>query len=337
MGVRWEALRDSPLAGAVEAELWDESTPVFGLECLKQARQFLLASPEFLAIAYGDFPAAKFRADAKANGLKRISYKGVDVWVAPEHNSIQGAMSVAPLNAQILLVGGRKALEAAIDRIPTEKSASEAGKQYSPLLARAAGFAEQDLWIVSSALPDPLASRFVPFDAEASSFAGGVSVSRGLHLEATLEAKSEKAATQLAVRLRQDSSSLPPVARVIQITTDAQNVSFALEVSGEQLQASLRPKLAPEPEPEPAPVSIAVAVPPAPLVAVNGVAIPVDPGPAIAAEPIHSTPPIAVTLAPIPPPPPQPPKPPQRQVIRIFGLDEGVREIELPPAPGSAR
>src|SRR5260370_30136415 len=99
VGVRWEALRESPLAGAVEAELSSGETPIFELECLKQSSQLLLASPEFLAIAYGDFPPAKVRAEAAAKGFKRIWYKGVEVWVAPP----QAAMSVAPLNGQLML------------------------------------------------------------------------------------------------------------------------------------------------------------------------------------------------------------------------------------------
>jgi hypothetical protein len=321
------------LASAVEDELWPDNSPAFALECLKQSRQFLLASPEFLAIAYGDFPSAKLRTDATAKGFKRISYKGVDVWVAPSPT----AMSIAPLNSQILLIADRRTLEAAIDRMPTEKTASEGGRQYSPLLARAAGFAEQDLWVVSSALPDPLASRFVPFDADASSFAGGVSMSRGMHLEATLETSSAQAAAQLAVRLRKDINSLPSVASGIQISTDAQTVTFALDVTGEQLQSSLRPQLGAAREPEPAAKPVAAPAPPVAMVAVNGIAVPVDPVPAAAVRAV-AVPSIAPVLA-KPATPPlelrEAPKPPPRQVIRIFGLDDGVREIELPPVPGS--
>jgi len=313
VGVRWSVLRESRLAGAIEDELWPGSAPSFALECLLQAHQFLLASPQFLAIAYGDYPVAKLRTDAAQRGLKRVPYKGVDLWVS----ATQNALSIASLNAQILLVGDRKALEAAIDRMPTEKTASDSARQYSPLLVRAAAFADQDLWIVSSTLPEPLASRFVPFAAEASGFAGGISVSRGLRLEATLETGSEQTAEKLAARLRQNTASLPSVARGMQIVRDAQNVSFALDVTGEQLQASLRPESEQETAPDPA---VRAPAPVVAKVAVNGIPIQVDP-------PAFVTP---VTLPVTQQEPPRPP-PPGKQMIRIFGLDEGVREIELPP------
>ena len=61
-----------------------------------------------------------------------------------------------------MLVGARKTLQAAIDR-----SLMETGRTYSALLPRAARFSQTgDLWVVAVKLPDPLASLFVPLDAE---------------------------------------------------------------------------------------------------------------------------------------------------------------------------
>ena len=102
-------------------------------------------------------------------------------------------------------------LQDAIDRSLLE----EADREYSPLLARGARYAQDDLWVVASRLPDPLAGLFVPIDAEAEGFEGAVSLQGGLSLGAALTASSEEAATQLAETLKQMVLSLPPVARGI--------------------------------------------------------------------------------------------------------------------------
>ena len=96
------------------------------------------------------------------------STRTVNLWVAPQ----PGQLSLALMIASALLLGSRKTLEAAIDRA-TDLAAKDgetqraAVRKYTPLLARAAQFAhDADLWVVSSRLPDPLASRFVPLEVE---------------------------------------------------------------------------------------------------------------------------------------------------------------------------
>src|SRR5258707_3474774 len=99
VGVRWESLRESALGSAVEPEL----SNVFEMDFLKQSQQILLASPPFLAVASGDFPPATMRAEAAAKGLKRLTYRGVEMWAS----SSRDAMGVAALSGQLVLVGSR--------------------------------------------------------------------------------------------------------------------------------------------------------------------------------------------------------------------------------------
>ena len=270
VGIHWENLRQSPFVDAVSAEL--SSTGSLGfpdLPCLSDAKQFLISSPELLAIAAGMFPAETVRSQAPLKGLKQANYHGVPLWISPGKTTL----SVAVISDQILLLGLRKTLEAAIDR-----NLLETGRQYSPLLARAGRFSQtQDLWIVATQLPDPLASLFVPIDIEARGFEGGISVRDGLQLDATLNAASDDAAKSAAENLKQSIATLPGVARGLQVTVASRNVLLALQVSRNELTASLRQAPAPAP-----------AVP-------------------------------------------EPPKPAGPQIIRIFGLDEGPREIVLPP------
>ena len=197
IGIDWHSVRTSPFADPVEAELWgDLAFP--DLPCLRNARQFLISSPEFLAVASGNFSAAALRDQASKKDFKAMAYRGIDIWFA----AAKDALSIARLSDQLVMIGSPKTLEMAVDRTMADS------KNYSPLLARAARFAQSDLWVVSSQLPDDLANRFVPLDMEALSFEGSVSVGHGLAMEATLAAVSEQQANASAEKLRKSAPSL---------------------------------------------------------------------------------------------------------------------------------
>jgi hypothetical protein len=281
VGIHWENLQQSAFAEAIGAELSNGGSLGFpDVACLRDARQILISSPPLLGIASGAFPAASVRSQAGSKGLKPAAYRGVELWISRPKTE----MSLARLNDQLLLVGSRKTLEDAIDR-----SLTETERRNSPLLARAARFAQAwDLWVVASQLPDPLASVFVPLDADADWFEGGVSLRGGLEVSAVLRTASEQAAQAEAESLRQAIPGFPAVARGLQVQVASEAVLLSLDVSQEEFSAGLR---APE-------------------------------------QPPAAQPPLA-PLALAPPELPAP-KPTGPQVIRIFGLDEGTREIVLP-------
>ena len=276
VGIQWEHLRTSPFAEAISGELHGEDGLGFpDLDCVKEARQILISSPALVAMAAGDFSAAAVREQAAGKGLKRVLYHEIEIWVTPGKDTL----SIARMSDQLVLLGLLKNLQDAIDRSQRE----EANREYSPLLARAARYAQDDLFVVAAHLPDPLAARFVPIDAEAEDFEGGVSLTGGLRLSAVLSASSEEAAAQLAGALKGMVASLPPVAQGIQVNIDPihpQNVTLGMAITGEQLLAGLRtatPVVA-KAEPKPEPVA---------------------------------------------------PKPAGPQIIHIYGLDEGPREIVM--------
>jgi hypothetical protein len=280
VGIQWENLRQSAFEDAVGTELSRGGSLGFpDLMCLKDARQILISSPPLLAMATGAFPPATVRAQAGSKGLKPAAYRGVELWISPG----RAELSLAQVNDQLLLIGARKTLEAAIDR-----SLAETGRRTSPLLARGARLAEGwDLWAVATQLPDPLASIFVPLDADADWFEGGVSVKNGLEAGAALRAASDQAAEILAENLRQAVPTFPAIAQGLQVEVASDVVRLTLEVNQEQLSASLR-----RPAAQPAP------------------------------QPPAETAPVAKT---------EPAKPSGPQIIRIYGLDEGPREIVLAP------
>jgi hypothetical protein len=277
VGIRWEVLRNSAFGAPIEAE-FALSLGFPDLALLKDARQIVISSPATLAMLSGNFPSATLHDQATAKGLKPAAYRGIALWITPGKNTL----SVAQMSEQLILLGSRKTIEAAIDRNQAETGPS---RKYSPLLARAARFAQaDDLWVVSNRLPDPLASLFVPLETEARGFEGGVSVRDGVQLEASLDAGSEDAAAVIAEDLRQKFPGLPEIARSMKVVAEADRVLLSLELSRAELFAGIRPSEAPVPSPA------------TPL--------------------IH---------------PAEPAKPAGPQIIRIFGLDEGPREIVLAP------
>jgi hypothetical protein len=270
VGIQWEHLRTSPFADAVSGELSGEGGLGFpDLDCLKESRQILISAPALLAIAAGNFPAATVREQASRKGWKRALYHEVEIWVTPGKNTL----SLARISDQLALVGQVKVLQDAIDRNLLEESA----RTYSPLLARAAHYAQDDLWVVTTGLPDALAEHFIPVEAQAEGFEGGVSLQGGLRIRAVFNAESEEAAAELADVLKQTVLMLPPMAQGIQVNVEQSSVTLDLAISEKQLAAGLRKAI-------------------------------------IAAEPVSK---------------PEVPKPTGPQVIHIFGLDEGPREIVI--------
>ena len=283
VGIQWEHLRSSPFADAIRGELSGDGGLGFpNLDCLKEARQILISSPAVLAMAAGNFPAATIREQAARKGLKRMLYREVEIWVTPGKDTL----SIASMSDQLVLLGRVKNLQDAIDRSQLEN----VDRGISPLLARAAHYAQDDLWVVAARLPDPLAERFVPIDAEADGFEGAVSLEGGLRMGAVFNTSSEEAADQLVETLKGMLVSLPLVTRGIEIRIDQNNVTLSMAVGAQELAAGLKTsapavaKAAPKAEPKPESIS------PQPMAA---------------------------------------PKPAGPQMIRIFGLDEGPREIVM--------
>jgi hypothetical protein len=245
VGIQWEQVRYSIFADAIGAELSSGGSLGFpDLPCLKDARQILISYPELMAIATGTFPASATCEQAARIGLKLSTYRGVDLWIAPNHS-----LSVAHVSDRLLLVGQRKTLEDAI-----AGSLTDSIRDYSPLLARGARLSQDwDLWIATSRMPDPLASVFVPLEIAADAFEGGVIARGSLQLGASYQMGSAQQATAAAEKVRQAIPSFPWVAQGLDVQVDDDAVLLTLYVGPEQLAASLRPPdtvpQAPPPEP----------------------------------------------------------------------------------------
>jgi hypothetical protein len=316
VGVDWQAVRASPFAEPIEAELWgDLGFP--DLACVHRARQILVSSPELLALASGSFPGTAVHEQAAKKGFKPMTYRGIDMWFATE----KGVLSIARMNDQLLMIGEPKTLEMAVDRSITDsKKGVSDPKNYSSLLSRAAKFAQKDLWVVASQLPDELANRFVPLETEAQSFEGSLSVRNGLELDAVLTARSEQEANASADKLRTSVPTLPAIARALQVTVDGDSILLALAATREQVVAALRGS-----DPVAAPVETIKVEAPGQVTQVI-VDKSDEPAPVII-EKARVITEIAVEK-PVEKPVEKVPEKPQ--IIHIVGLDDGPREIVLP-------
>ncbi len=246
VGIQWDNLRNSPLASAVDAELFGAGPLGFpDLECLKHARELIISAPELLAAAAGSFPSAAVKDQAPRAGLHRLVYRGVTLWI-PDAPT---ALGVAEISEQLVLVGARKTLQTAVDR-----SLLESARPYSGLLPRAARFSQTgDLWVVALKLPDPLASLFVPLDAQGYEFAGELSIRGGLSVDASFDASSTDAAETIAAQIQEQAQTLPSFARALEATSDRRTVNIELQASTEDVLAALHaaPGLASQPAPGP--------------------------------------------------------------------------------------
>lgn len=248
VGMEWQHLRDSFLADAVQSELSSAGRLGFpDLPCLWNSREILLAGPDLLGVATGAFPAATVASQATELGMQPIDYDGVRLWIAKGKDR----RSVAQVNDNLLLIGWKETLEAAIDR-----SLLTSGRQMSPLLARAARLASNfDMWITASALPDPLVTVFVPVDLETADFDAGLSARNGLVLDAHYSMGTTQGAAQSADYFRQAIPDFHPLLRAMNVIEDGELVRLKLQVSAQELAERLRP-------PEPAKTELVVASPP---------------------------------------------------------------------------
>jgi len=297
VGMRWNHLRHSPLAPAIEAEISPSGALAFpDLDCLRQADEMIVFSPALLAAEAGSFPAATVEDQARRDALRRLVYRGVTLWLPMQVEKL----GVAQISEQLILVGAQKTLRAAVDR-----GLSEPALPYSPLLRRAEPYSQTgDLWVVAERLPDPLAGLFVPLDADGTEFLGQISVRDGLAVDASFDAGSEEAAAEFAGRLREKAPSFPAVARGLEAAAHQRRVAIALRVSSADLMAGLHPAASPA------------------AVLKQGFAGPQPPeGSELTAAAAQPPEPVRFEITYV--------EDSQPQIIRIFNLDEGTREIEM--------
>lgn len=317
VGIQWKTMKSSLFAPAIAAEMAPGGMLGFpNLEVVRNPEQILIGGPAMLAIEFGVFPKEKLRAQATEQGMRRTTFKGTELWISPEADT----HSVAWVNDRLLLIGGVDALEETIARMADPKN-----RAYSPLLGRGARYVKEDLWVVASELPDPLASMFVPFEIEATGFEGSVSSWNGLHAVASIERRTPTKALDFADSLAETLASRPAMAEGTEITTKDRSVLIRMDLNEEQLASSLRRTPT---------TATAMAV----VATEHAHTAPATFNPPPKARPAAPVTEVSETIPELQPQAPalniapstqMPQAPPRPKTVKILGLDNGPREIPL--------
>jgi hypothetical protein len=298
VGIHWQTFQDSA-RGEYLRHLFSVPEPPYNqmteLPCLLRARDLLISSPELVIGASGGCTTAELKSQATERGWKHSAYKGFEIWVGP-------TSSVLQWTERVVLIGAARDLRAVVDRSLEEK------RGYSPLLITGAKLArENDLWVVSTDSRGETALLYATYAITPDE--DGVVVGETIGTSVVLQAESAKRVTEIVEGLRKVNPGAEVSASGMTVTATARVAKGHPTVPA----APMDRVVAGEPVIPPAAVA---AVNAGPSTAASNAPPKVDPvKPEIAkvdvtkAEPAQSEP----------------------QVIRIFGLDDGPREIVLPP------
>ncbi|MEO8029012.1 MAG: hypothetical protein ABI823_21205, partial [Bryobacteraceae bacterium] len=156
--------------------------------------------------------------------------------------------TVAMLNETTLLLGPRKTVQAAIERSLAET------RKLNPLFARGATLAAaNDFWVIAKRLPDPVAGAFLPIDViadEIEAVEGGILFRDGLRMQGTLRALTSGRAKAVAEHLQRLLPDLPQIVRGLEVDPVDDEVKLLLAVSEKELTSGLRTTAAPRPQAE---------------------------------------------------------------------------------------
>ncbi len=310
LGLDWRRLVESPLGPVVLKQVQQGGHPLLVfLESIENVDRILFSSPgrqpggrpPMLVAGQGRFQLAKIRAMAKSDGAVSRRYNDVELLVAP--NASNQDLHFALLEEQIILVGDGASVKSAIDRWQRKDSSH----QKNPVYARALGMSTaQEIWAVADTPSESLASLNLG-DSELAEQVErleiGLTVSQTLNAHLLVHASSEEAADTLG-------AGLPALLQLAAFTYSQQHPSLArlarrVKVMREKnflkIGFSIDPALFDESLNE--------------LRAAN-------------TKPVTASQPAAQALA-----APTVAAASERKVVRIVGMEEGVKEIPYETKP----
>ncbi|HEV2689450.1 MAG TPA: hypothetical protein VGV35_12890 [Bryobacteraceae bacterium] len=311
ISIDWRRLSHSN-AGAILREKWIDANgaSIPGIEFLDDVDRFVISSPgrdpadqtsepPMLIVARGRFDTAKVRHALVAHGAKPQMFNAIQVYRPQGKGSKDMAFVV--LDAQTILIGDARSVFQSLDQNRTPEVAA------SPLSARAAELdSNYDVWAIIQGSGAMAGNRLTELfsggalGAEPQVLEAGVSVRNGLIADIHLLLPTEESAKSMVSELSQiiktvskDKASDPSILEMVK----------KLKVSSDGAIAKINLHLTPQELEKSARAFAASHKPPA-----------------------------AAAVADIRPVLPASPTPKQeKSVIRIEGLDEGIREIPYKP------
>lgn len=318
IGLDWRRIVDSPLGPAVLRQVQQGGHPLLGfLESIENLDRMLVSSPgsddggrsPLLVVGEGRFSLGKIRAQAKADGAVSKRYNDIELLVPPHAGNLD--LHFALLDSQTVLFGDGTSVKQAIDRWQRGEAGQERNASFSRALTLST---TQHAWAVIQEPGDSLSSLGIAGSTlaeQTESMEIGMSFSQTLSATLWVKANSEEAARtlstglpallQLAAITYQNQPSLREFARRMKVVTEQNYLKMGFSIDSKLMEQSLNElRAAAQPKPVPQRAQRLEAPTAAQL--------------EIPARSITSV----------------------RKVVRIVGMDEGVKEIPYTVQPVTA-
>jgi hypothetical protein len=208
----------------------------------------------------------------------------------------QGKAQVRRIDANTLLLGEGQSLEDAVARLSKPATGLQARA-----LDRGKALADRDLWIAGT-LPE-LPGLTIPMLDTLRGLALGISLQSDLSIEVALDMDNAKTAEDLVSLARRSQAQQPGLGAALQSEADGSTARFRFEMPGDQVIQAVKQGIEQS------------AGGQSPLAGFLGTSVGSN---------------VLPTFKSTTPAPAAPPKPKQG-TIKIYGLDEGTREIQTQP------
>lgn len=314
ISIDWRRLSHSHVGNMLREKWINIDGPAIpGIEFLDDVDRFVISSPgrdpaaaepsepQMLIVARGHFDPAKVRRVLLAHGAKPQMFNSIAVYRPQAKGSKDMAFVV--LDAQTIVIGDARSVFQGLDQ-------NRASSDPSPIAARATELdSNYDVWAMIQGTGAMAGNRLTEMfsggalGAEPQTFEAGVSVRNGLVADIRLVLPTEAAAKSMAAELSRlfktvvkDKAGEPAILELekkLKISSDGAIAKISLHLTPQELEKNARVFAASH------------KAAPAPIAGIRPVMSP----------------------SPAPPPPPKP----EKRVIRIEGLDEGIREIPYKP------
>lgn len=323
VGIEWRRIVNSPLGLELRQKL-AEANPgqMQDIDIIDSVGRLFISSPgnppgapegnqpPAVIAVQGQFDLERIRQLAAEKMTGSSDYLGVEVLESEQAG--QEPVGLALVSDRLLLLGDIASLQGAIDH----HAAGDPGQASNPLFLRAAELSgTNDIWVVAEASPADFSkdgAAAMPMLKDVERIEVGVSFQSGLGLEVNLGARSPESAAELAAGAKlmlgmllashQPKDGGPNLAEKLQIGAEQSLVKLALQLSQDELQSGLRQWTS----------SVKAGV----MASAASGGAESAAGQAWGWEQNRSE-----TLRP----------PPRDRKVKIYGLEEGTREIEMRP------
>lgn len=263
VGIEWQRLLKSELGQELrdKIETQNADKPEWAAnEIIDQINRVFISSPgraegatggqtPAVIAVQGNFDLDRIRELAAPKTGDSFVYGSTEILenVTPSKSGGQ-PMAVALVSPQLLLLGDVESVQDGIDHY----LAADPGQMSNPLFVRAAALSgNNDIWIVANASPADFSQggmQQAQFLNKVTSIEAGLSLQSGLGLRLNLGTDSKQSAAELAAGIQMmagmflssaaQKPGMPNLAEKIQVSTDASRVTLALALDKKELAES---------------------------------------------------------------------------------------------------